>query len=481
MKLTIFPLSKHRTGVFAALLLFCSVGAYAGDGQTSLTNDLIHARRVLKGIDTDKSKEWAVSVLRDAVEKDTSACAMNLLGLAYMSGAGVEQDTARAIVLLRFAGEGGYADAYHNLGLAYKKGRYGMSQNFKKAYECYVEGARLGSKVCKCDAGYMLYKGLGCKQDYVKAAQLFEESANADYSPSQYMLGLCYRNGYGVGQDLMLATEYLERSAMQSFSPAMEELLRPYPENYPDEKIDSEKDEWKIPEQMPDIAPAVNDISLLNGQYRGFVVMYDWSGKYLLGEKPVVLDIMSGESNEMTGVLVMGNDSIRFHANITNDGRMRFTDGKVKLNERYTVGKKVTYRMNEAVLDIWDSKIVGSLSLYSLKEKEPERPMYIELLRDGSTGKDDVIENNPYESVVATPNPFNYSFDATFELAEASDVKVRLFDKNGLPAYSQNQGFVDAGKQTITITPDVPDGMYVLNISTAKHVYRTIIIKKGGK
>lgn len=194
--------------------------------------DIKHAVRILKNIDTDQSKDWAISLLRKAADNDTLAYAMNTLGLAYMAGAGVEQDSAQAVAWLEKAGAHGYSEAYHNLGMMYKDGG-GVAQNFAKAYDAFRRGAENGSVVCKYDEGFMLYKGLGCGQDYIRAARLFDDAiSKIEHTPSMYMLGLCYRNGYGVPRDSARAGQLLDRAAMLSFGPAMEELRRSRPENY---------------------------------------------------------------------------------------------------------------------------------------------------------------------------------------------------------------------------------------------------------
>lgn len=460
-----------------AVATMFSAALYAHADSTGLTEEVEHAVRVLKGIDTDRTKVWAVDALRDAAENDSSAYAMNVLGLAYMAGAGVEQDSTLAVTWLEKAGQYGFCDAYCNLGMMYKDGKGGVRQNFRKAYDAFMKGAEKGSVICKYDAGFMLYKGLGCRQDYGRAISLFEDGAEADYTPSLYMLGLCYRNGYGVEQDTARAGSYLRRSATLSFRPAMEELLRPNPENYLREyAVESES---AAPESMPDVSSEVNDISLLCGKYSGFLAMYDWSGQFLLGEKPVTMTIKAMKGGVVCGTLVLASDTVPFNAVMSEDGRMRFSSGSVRLAERYTVGGKVNYRMDEAVLDVWRDRIAGRLSLYSMNLKEPERPMYMELSRsilDGTEGDDGGI----YTHITATPNPFRHDFTAAFELTEQSEVQVRIFDKQGIMVYRRSLGMMTAGSHTVNVYPDINDGTYVLNIKAGRRVLRTIIVKNGG-
>ena len=152
--------------------------------------------------------------------------------------------------------------------------------------------------------------------------------------------------------------------------------------------------------------------------------------------------------------------------------------GYVSLNERYTFNGKVKYKLDNASLDIWRDKIRGSLSLYSLSQKEPERPMYMELYRDGNFDKD---KGDAYNYIGITPNPFDSQFDAIFELKESSAAIVRVFDKFGMLVWQQDLGTLEAGKHRITLCPDIRQGYHVLNISAGKQALRTIIVKKGGE
>lgn len=478
--MVILTKTKMSVQLYAFLLMISALFSATADAMNS-TEDIKHAVRVLKGIDSDITKEKAVSVLREAAENDSVPYAMNSLGLVYMAGLGAPQDTAQAVRWLEAAGANGFAEAYHNLGMMYKNAQCGTSQDFRKAFRHYKQGADAGSVMCMYDAGYMLYKGLGCQQDYAKAAELFQQGADKDHSPCLYMLGLCYRNGYGVGLDDERAAFFLNRAATLGYSPAIEEVRRPDAENYLHEELLANDTYGDVPARMPDILSDVNDVTMLSGRYQGFIVMYDWSGRYILGEKPVTLS-MSRDGKVVSGLLMLATDSVPFRATVSADGRLSFSDGGVELNERYTVGSKVPYRMDSAELDVWQDRIAGRLSLYSLKLMEPERPMYIELQKRPSPALPvrEGDDADRYTRVVASPNPFSSQFDVSFELPEPCDAKLRLYDVYGKLAYTQDLGRIEEGRHTETIMPNVLDGTYVLNVTVGSRVLRTIIVKKGG-
>ena len=458
------------------MMLVYVVGAYA-DNTRAGNDEVMHAVGVLKGIYQDYTKEKAVSILLNAAENDTVAYAMNALGLAYMEGIGTEQNAEKAISWLKKAGENGYCDAYHNLGVIYKLGKCGEKQNFTAAYNAFIKGAEAGSDACRYGAGFMLYKGLGCAQDYGKAMELFQTASDNGNVYATYMLGLCYRNGYGTAQDEEQGMELLNQAATLGYSAAIEEMSRKNPENYLSGIIVSDSAFTDIPASMPEIKADVNDTTLLRGKYSGCVVMYDWSGRHVLGEKPVCMSV-SRTGEEISGYLLLGTDSVPFKADITAEGSLKFKKSYVSLKERYTFNGKVQYKLDSADLDIWNDRIRGRLSLYSLSQREPERPMFMELYR-GAYGKTDNDNTCANGYIAIAPNPFDSQFDAIFELREKATATARVFDKFGVLIWQQSLGTFEAGKHKVTLSPDIRPGYHVLNISAGKQVLRTIIVKKG--
>lgn len=458
------------------MMLACIDGSYADNARTG-NDEVMRAVGVLKGIYQDYPKEKAVSILLNAAEKDTVAYAMNALGLVYMEGIGTEQNAEKAIIWLNKAGENGYCDAYHNLGIIYKLGKCGERQNFTAAYNAFIKGAETGSDACRYGAGFMLYKGLGCTQDYGKAMELFQTASDNGNVYATYMLGLCHRNGYGTAQDEEKGMELLNQAATLGYSAAIEEVSRNNPENYLTDIFVSDSAFAGIPSSMPEIKADMNDTTLLRGCYSGCVVMYDWSGRHVLGEKPVSMSV-SRTGEEISGYLILGTDSVPFKADITAEGRLKFKKSYVSLNERYTFNGKVKYKLDSADLDIWNDRIRGRLSLYSLSQREPERPMYMELYR-GAYGKTDNDNACADGYIAITPNPFDSQFDAIFNLQENATVTARVFDKFGVMIWQQSLGTLEAGKHRVTLSPGIRPGYHVLNISAGKQVLRTIIVKKG--
>ena len=371
------------------------------------------AINVLKGLDNTITTTEAIGILQKIAVSEKDSNAMNALGVAYAYGIGCEPDTMQAIRWFEQAGDMGHPLAYHNLGMAYKRALGGLRQDFNRACHYFQVGAEKGAVACCYDYGFMLYKGLGCHQDYTKAIEWFESAAKKNHFPSLYMLGLCYRNGFGVEKDVEKGLSLLHKADVVGFGAASEELERDAGETYIYEDSESLAAYKSLPQTMPNISSDFTDPQLLTGDYEGVMVQYDWSGKYILREKPVELSL-DRRGSEVIGKFTVDGQEVQFQAQLQGDGRLRFCQGEVSLGERYSGPEGVNYRLDEADLETWGDKIAGRLGLYSLKQKEPERPIYLEIYRKVSNH----ANSSQYGSIDVAPNPFDRQFSATFELTD---------------------------------------------------------------
>lgn len=431
------------------------------------------AIQVLQEIDTTYSKCDAINILYEIADNGHNKEAMNALGVAYAKGLGVAIDSSQVRLWFEKAGENGYSLAYHNLGMTYKYGKSGFKQDFHNATSCFKKGADKGSLLCSYDYAFMLYKGLGCQQNYSEAVCYFSKAAEQLHAPSLYMLGLCYRNGFGVEKDVERGLSYLHRAEVLGFGAALEELRR--------ENAESESDPYmeynNLPLSMPNITTEFTETHSLIGVYEGVLVQYDWSGQYIIGEKPIKMNIAM-EDGGLTGLFSVNGKDTYYHANMTHDGRLRFNKGAIVMEERYTGVNGVAYRLENADFNVWNDKLVGRLNLYSEKLKEPERPIYLELYKTTDTQQLKFADG----SIMISPNPFNNQFIANFELIEdVPSVEVRMYNNSGVQVFKKVFGFMQKGNNTLVITPLLRRGTYVLNIKAGSQVLRRVVVKRGGE
>jgi TPR repeat protein len=434
------------------------------------------AVNVLKGKDNTRDKAWAVQRLEQSLTEEKDAYVLNVLGIAYLHGIGTEQDTVKAVTCFEESGEMGYVLSYHNLGMMYKYAT-GVKQNFQKSFEAFQKGATFGDPSNSYNCGFMYYKGLGCEQNYAEAVELFRRAANYDHAPSLFMLGLCYRNGYGVEADTAIGNTYLRQSAALGQPDAMEELLNEEPENTMVRAHAATLDESiTVPEEMPSIVPYLpqNNSQEVAGQYQGVIVTYDWSGKNIIEEKPLAVDL-TVQGDSASGLWEQGLDTIPFTARLTPEGVLHFGDVTAQLYDRYALSGRSTYRFDKADFNYQTGTLTGQLRLYSLSEMEPERPMYVCLLKaTGAELSDEEIRN----SLKAYSSPTTDQVILKFTLAEdVPAVRISFFSRTGLNVQNFTYGYLPAGECTLTLSPSLADGAYTIRVLAGNQQYQTLIVK----
>ena len=185
------------------ILVFCFITHFTSlkaQNANSERREIANAIAAAEGSNVKLDKYTAFETLSKYAVQGNSR-AMNALGLMYILGSVGKPDTVQAVSWLTSAGNAGFLSAWVNLGYIYKYAHGGVKQNLTNAFMYFDKAAKKGAINGCCDAGYMLYKGIGCKQNYEAAYSYFRYAAAKNYSPAMYMLGLCYRNGYGVARD----------------------------------------------------------------------------------------------------------------------------------------------------------------------------------------------------------------------------------------------------------------------------------------
>lgn len=435
-------------------------------------SDVTEAVDILKGKSISKTTDWAVKLLHSVEDKELRPTAQNALGIAYLNGLGVAKDSVMAIKCLEEAGKCGSANAYYNLGLIMKNGPR-EKQDFVKALHYFEEGAKSGALNCCYLAGYMYYKGLGCEQDYKRAVEYFKKDETGRSLSCQYMLGLCYRNGFGVDVDDQKANEYLLKASKGNYQYAIEETLRENAEILPSTLLTD--NEVNTPESMPDVEPLIDKNTDLSGTYKGIIVTYDWSGKQIVKEAPLTVTFCKAEDS-YRGIWIQGSDTLAVNASIGTDGILSFADTYHFMSDRYFENTKIENQFQSASLALVGPSLTGGLRLYSLTEKEPQRPMYLSL----SKPLGDSTKNDPNCCYMAAyPVSGTDKIEIRFLLhKEVKNASIYLTDQSGLYVKSYNTGALSAGQQRFTISTKLKKGLYVVNMKANEiHGQTTIMLK----
>ncbi|HEU0226913.1 MAG TPA: T9SS type A sorting domain-containing protein [Arachidicoccus soli] len=162
------------------------------------------------------------------------------------------------------------------------------------------------------------------------------------------------------------------------------------------------------------------------------------------------------------------------HYHATTPGNFEFKNAKLQL-----------VKVKDSVY------LAGNLQLYIPKEREPEKPMYISLVRKEvkNSTKQALIKQEELLSIndvkeekftefAAYPNPFNDSFTVSFNLTEQANVTATLTDMSGRQVHQQQWKQLNAGQQKQSITVNVLPGTYVLTLANGKQVKSLILIKQ---
>jgi TPR repeat protein len=106
-------------------------------------------------------------------------------------------DYSRAMATWRPLATQGNPTAQNNLGIMYLDGK-GVSQNTNEAVRYLSLSAAAGSSLGQNNLGGLYRDGKGVPRDYGKAAQWFSASAAQGNSAGMYNLGLMYEMGQGM-------------------------------------------------------------------------------------------------------------------------------------------------------------------------------------------------------------------------------------------------------------------------------------------
>lgn len=136
-------------------------------------------------------------------------------GDKYYNGTdGVTKNYAKALELYLQAAEQGYAWAQTRVGYMYDLGQ-GTSEDNMKAMTWYTKAAEQGNLTAQNNIGALYEKGEGVTKDYTLAAQWYQKAADQNNARSQANLAELYFYGQGVPQDYNQAFIWALRASEQ--------------------------------------------------------------------------------------------------------------------------------------------------------------------------------------------------------------------------------------------------------------------------
>lgn len=147
------------------------------------------------------------------------------LGLMYVKGEGVEENSETALEYFTAASDNNSAKASYYIGQMYENG-IGVDKDYEKAMEYYLKASELDYAPALNQVGYLYYNGYGVDVDFASAVYYQKLAALQGYSIAQVNLGFLYENGYGVERNLETALSYYEMAAASGYEGATEAVVR---------------------------------------------------------------------------------------------------------------------------------------------------------------------------------------------------------------------------------------------------------------
>jgi len=406
--------------------------------------------------------------------------AMNGLGLMYIQGYISDPDTLQAVYWLTKAAENGFSPAWNNLGVIYKYAHGGIQQDLEKTFVYFEKAAQSGLSDGYYNAGYMLYKGLGCEQNYEKAYSYFQKGAEMDYAPAMYMLGLCYRNGYGVACSDGDAHFWLAKADREAYKFATDEIEAETPENNISPTQLRSAQAMNIPPKFAKVKH-LDFGEDINGSFEGLLVTYDWSGKNIIRETPLILNLVS-DGKTVEGEWIEASDTVLLKAE-KESGSLRFIDMHHYRNDHYNnANDPVLFRFEQAEMQITDdgqeTTLIGNIRMYSPESMEPERPMYLSLQK-ANAGITNITPITQIEDLRVYPIPFYHELNISFVQAEKELVKIGIYNDLGACVYLYDAGRLPEGEQHLILSPLLPAGTYIVKLFAGKHSSQVIVLSNG--
>jgi hypothetical protein len=191
----------------------------------------------------------------------------------------------------------------------------------------------------------------------------------------------------------------------------------------------------------------------------------------------LTVDLKTQDEGTFNGTWIEGNNAtVSLQGKIT-DTQVLFDNTAYTKVDHYSAKKPAEFQFKDARLQVITYKdssyIAGNLQLWSVRQNEPEKPMYISLVK---TKKTTTITSLKNDNLVVYPNPFSNSISFNLSLKEQSTVNIALYSMTGTVIYTEKL-VLPAGDHNHTITVSVPSAAYMLKVNYGNSSKSTIVIK----
>jgi len=437
----------------------------------------------LKGDDNFKKDSLkSISLLKPCVNIGNPK-ALFVLGKLH-SLKNTKKDNKIAFRLFEKSAKQNYAPAITALGILHKYGR-GCRLNLNKARKYFKKGALLQDNKAMYCLGYLYLKGYGeIDQNYSKAIKWFKKS---NHPMAKYWLGACYYYGYGVTQNIekansLLGTDFDLKNKKTSIKTKIIKSIQA--------SVDS-SNASSLEEKV--IKPITeND---LFGKWKGSLLQFDWSGKYIEQQIPVSIKFEVDTINNISKQhILINNQEFETELDLFNN-TIFFEDFEYSLphqNFNTTLPSTLDYELLSSELNIaeYDNTkyLVGSVENYIPKWKETGKPLTFIIKKEEtfSNSNQEISEDillalseQKHNFIKLYPNPFEDDLIISYYLERKSTTKVEVTDINGFSKTTLQQiGTQNKGKYTYYYDGKrLRKGIYIVSVYVNSNRTTKLIIK----
>lgn len=474
-------MNERHTTMKKILLFIMTLAAVApAMAQRSVSLDTIDTKTQLRwayryknGINADVSLKNAAKIYMH-LARQGNIDGMRELGRMYLYGQGVECNRRYAGRLLKRAAECGDAKAMCLLAQMYQQA-LGFKQNYEKAFYWYNMAAKKGSGRGWYGAGYMLYKGLGVKQDYALAEKYLLRGSERGNQSCDFLLGGYYMNGYGGSPDYTKAAKHLDRAVKEGHGWTLD--MTKY--GVMDSIKNARARRAAMPMMMaastaPRTLAAVDSLlaelpaDTLAGGWTGTVYTCDWSGKEILAEEPITIDI-TPQDTLLTAAWTWGEgDGGDFTPTERRGASWRITRLGDNEEGRRWVITSMTFGLADA------NTLCARLRCMNVKHYEKRKPVFAVLRRNEPVTPQRYV---PFRIMQVAPMPVtNGQFTVTLQANESCTVSASIYSASGMKAADCGIMHIDEGENYLQLNAALTPGQYVLRITGAKGSASTQII-----
>lgn len=487
------------------LVILLLITCHASFSQDAGVNYVDYINQNLADIGEDQTYPKSLDEIQSCADQGNANC-LNLLGLFYKQGLGVEKNEEKTFNLIMEAAKKELPAAEYNIGRFYMIG-LGCDIDFDKAKSWLTIAADHGNQRAAYALGYMYFKGFGVAQDYKKAVSWFELSP---WPMAKHHLGLCHYFGYGVEKNEDQAILYFSQSQTTNSNMFLNHIAENVKEsvaaglakeigetetktNTAIAKEAIDKTTEKLGNTVPTASKKELKPKYFNGKWKGKLVELDWSKKEIVRILPLSCEF-TAEDNNVHYKWNLNKETTESTA-ILEDNALYFDKLNMTLDMPYSENPNSNILVSQLLSSQMEFKTVnkkvyltGSLQTFTEEWQEPGPPMHI-ILKQTEEGDDDdltteellALTDQKEHFITLYPNPFVSDVLIEYELENDANVNVGVYDFTGNnTAVTLEKGALQTqGKHRYTFNgSNLIPGMYIVRVGVNNETHSRILIKK---